>query len=421
MSVIADSNVQIRQYLLITASYWAFTLTDGALRMLVVLYFHQRGYSPLDIAFLFLFYEFFGVVTNLLGGWLGARVGLNRTLHFGIGLQLVALGMLLFPDAYLTVLWVMSAQAVSGIAKDLNKMSAKSAVKLLVPADDRGRLYRLIAALTGSKNTLKGLGFFLGGSLLSLLDFQGSILVLILGLSVIWGGGLVLLKKDLGKATLKPPFSHILSKSPPVNALSAARFFLFGARDIWFVVALPVHLATAYYWGHAQVGGFLALWIIGYGAIQAIAPRLTGLSLLKTKGEKTDRAPDGATVTAWALPLALIPLLMTVTPGVANFPGTETLFWSRSGRTVFASRVTGIRRSVCCKFFGTQLPYRQLRQKRSSQPRRGLLLHGKCRWATCGHHTVGLAIPNIGFRSLSGYVQRVSVYRSVDFTGSSPE
>ena len=30
--------------------YWAFTLTDGALRMLVVLHFHQLGYSPLEIA-----------------------------------------------------------------------------------------------------------------------------------------------------------------------------------------------------------------------------------------------------------------------------------------------------------------------------------------------------------------------------------
>jgi len=157
---------ELRQYLLVTGNYWAFTLTDGALRMLVVLHFHALGYAPLEIALLFLFYEFFGVVTNLAGGWLGARLGLNRTMHIGLALQIVALAMLLVPAAALTVPWVMAAQALSGIAKDLNKMSAKSAVKLLVPAGAEGALYRWVARLTGSKNALKGAGFFLGGALL---------------------------------------------------------------------------------------------------------------------------------------------------------------------------------------------------------------------------------------------------------------
>ncbi|MGY8861518.1 MAG: organoarsenical effux MFS transporter ArsJ, partial [Pseudomonadales bacterium] len=123
----------MRQYALVTGNYWAFTLTDGALRMLVVLHFHSLGYDALQIAFMFLFYELFGVVTNLLGGFLGARIGLNRTMNIGLGLQLVALSMLLVSPHLLTVAWVMAAQAISGIAKDLNKMSAKSAIKLLIP------------------------------------------------------------------------------------------------------------------------------------------------------------------------------------------------------------------------------------------------------------------------------------------------
>ena len=165
----------VRQYCIVTGNYWAFTLTDGALRMLVVLHFHQLGYSPLHIALLFLFYEFFGVITNLLGGWLGARIGLNKTMNIGLGLQIIALCMLLVPASLLTVAWVMAAQAVSGIAKDLNKMSAKSAIKLLIPADQQGRLYRWVAILTGSKNALKGVGFFIGGLLLALLEFQGAV------------------------------------------------------------------------------------------------------------------------------------------------------------------------------------------------------------------------------------------------------
>ena len=166
----------IRQYLIVTGNYWAFTLTDGALRMLVVLHFHQLGYSALEVAMLFLFYEFFGVVTNLFGGWLGARWGLNRTMNIGLGIQIVALAMLLVPSSMLTVIWVMAAQALSGIAKDLNKMSAKSTIKLLVPDDKQAQLYKWVAILTGSKNTLKGVGFFLGGLLLTLIGFQGCLL-----------------------------------------------------------------------------------------------------------------------------------------------------------------------------------------------------------------------------------------------------
>ncbi|MCV6615144.1 MAG: hypothetical protein OIF35_09220 [Cellvibrionaceae bacterium] len=161
------------QYRLITANYWAFTVTDGALRMLVLLYFHGLGYSALEVALLFLFYEVFGVVTNLVGGWLGARFGLNRTMNIGLALQLAALGMLLLPAEQLTVLWVMVAQALSGIAKDLNKMSAKSAIKNLVA---EAELFKWVARLTGSKNTLKGAGFFVGAFLFAQIGFANTII-----------------------------------------------------------------------------------------------------------------------------------------------------------------------------------------------------------------------------------------------------
>ncbi len=160
MTKLANLPSEIKQYLIVTGNYWAFTLTDGALRMLVVLHFHGLGYSPIEIAMLFLFYEIFGVVTNLVGGWLGARVGLNRTMNIGLGMQVIALSMLLVPNEWLTVVWVMAAQALSGIAKDLNKMSAKSAIKTLVPAGAESKLYQWVAILTGSKNALKGVGFF---------------------------------------------------------------------------------------------------------------------------------------------------------------------------------------------------------------------------------------------------------------------
>lgn len=292
----------VKQYLVVTGNYWAFTLTDGALRMLIVLHFYQLGYSPLAIASLFLFYEFFGIVTNLTGGWLGARLGLNKTMNIGLFLQIIALSMLLVPADMLTVLWVMMAQAISGIAKDLNKMSAKSAIKLLLPDEAQGALYKWVAVLTGSKNALKGVGFFLGGLLLALLGFQGAMAVMAATLLLVWILSLLLLKKDLGKKSFKPKFTELLSKSASLNWLSAARFCLFASRDVWFVIALPIYLASSAGWSQSAVGAFLACWVIGYGIVQALTPALT---------HSSKKAPPAAgTALHWALVLAALPWLI---------------------------------------------------------------------------------------------------------------
>lgn len=291
--------MKLRNYVLVTGGYWAFTLTDGALRMLVLLHFNQLGYSPVAIAFLFLAYELMGVVTNLLGGWVGARRGLNQTLVAGLGLQILALALLTAEQPswarWLSVTYVMGMQALSGVAKDLTKMSSKSAVKTV--AGD-GSLFRLVAILTGSKNALKGVGFFLGAALLSGLGYDGALWAMVGALTAAVVLLLILLNEDIGRAKKKPPLRSVLAKSAAVNRLSAARFFLFGSRDIWFVVALPVFLADRLHWSHEGVGGFLAAWVIGYGIVQSSAPRLL------TAG---GRQPDEVRAAQhWALALAVV-------------------------------------------------------------------------------------------------------------------
>lgn len=292
------SALGLAAYARITANYWAFTITDGAIRLLVVLYFYQLGYSGLEIALLFLFYEFFGMVTNLAGGWLAARLGLNTTLISGTLLQIVALLMLTVPEAWLSVVYVMFAQALSGIAKDLNKMSAKSGVKL-VAGDAEGRLFRWVAWLTGSKNALKGLGFFVGAALLYTVGFRGALFILAALLVLSLGLAVFGLPRGLGKVAGKPKFTQMFANSPAINTLSAARFFLFGARDVWFVVALPVFLSASLGWTPLEVGAFLALWIIGYGLVQAAVP-----ALIARRGVD----PTGMTARLWALVLMSIPL-----------------------------------------------------------------------------------------------------------------
>lgn len=271
--------MDLRNYGIVTASYWGFTLTDGALRMLVLLHFHTLGYSPVQLAFLFLLYEGCGMVSNLLGGWIGSRLGLKVTLFAGLAIQIVALLMLSFlqPDwaVAMSVGYVMGAQALSGIAKDLTKMSSKSAVKLLVPAGaGADGLFQWVAILTGSKNALKGAGFLFGGILLGWLGFERSLWAMAGALTLILMVGFLWLQGDLGKSTKKVTFTQLFSKSREINILSAARFFLFGSRDLWFVVGLPIFLKDVLGWSFAGVGAFLACWVIGYGMVQALAPQI---------------------------------------------------------------------------------------------------------------------------------------------------
>ena len=298
----------LRNYLVVTGGYWAFTITDGAIRMLVVLYFHQLGYSPFEVAMLFLFYEFFGIVTNLVGGWLGARIGLNLTMHIGMAFQVVALLLLTVPDAWLTVPYVMVAQALSGIAKDLNKMSAKASVKTLAGHGGESKLFKYVAVLTGSKNALKGAGFFIGAALLEWIGFRNTLFTLAGLLFVVLATTMVLLPTGIGKMKTKPKFTEVFSKKTEINWLSAARLFLFGSRDVWFVVGLPVFLYSVLEWSFTQVGTFFAVWVIGYGVVQASAPKLLRRS-------HHGAGPGGSTARIWAFVLGLLPAGIAIALG----------------------------------------------------------------------------------------------------------
>jgi len=301
--------MNIRDYVLVTIAYWGFTITDGALRMLVLLHFHDAGYSPVQIAFLFLLYEFCGILTNLFGGWIGSRVGLKATLFVGLGIQIVALSMLSFLDPAWTVAlsvgFVMTSQALSGIAKDLTKMSSKSAIKLLVPskeesADSERLLFKFVAILTGSKNALKGVGFFLGALLLTWLGFAPALWSMAGALLLILVISLVMLKGDMGKTREKVKFSQLFAKSREINLLSAARFFLFGSRDVWFVVGLPIFLTEVLEWTFWETGAFMAAWVIGYGIVQASAPAFVRRKL----GAEIESGAKAAL--GWGIALALV-------------------------------------------------------------------------------------------------------------------
>jgi predicted MFS family arabinose efflux permease len=301
----SGSGAGTRNYAIVTAAYWGFTLTDGALRMLVLLHFFRLGYSPFTLAFLFLLYEAAGIGANLIGGWLATRFGIARMLAVGLVTQVLGFLMLsaLSPDwaAAVSVAWVVVAQGVCGVAKDLTKTASKSAIKLTA-GEASGRLFRWVAFFTGSKNAMKGAGFFLGGLLLDVLGFRGALWAMAAALLLVLASVVFALPPLMGKAKASASAKEFFAKDRAVNLLAAARVFLFGARDVWFVVGLPVFLYASG-WTFTMVGAFLALWTIGYGVVQASAPGLVR------------RSADGlsAEVPAarlWSLLLALVPSLL---------------------------------------------------------------------------------------------------------------
>jgi predicted MFS family arabinose efflux permease len=323
-----------RNYAIVTAAYWGFTLTDGALRMLVLLHFYRLGYSPFTLAFLFLLYEAAGVVANLIGGWLATRYGIARMLAVGLTTQIAGFLMLSRLDpawsAALAVAWVVVAQGVCGVAKDLTKTASKSAIK--VTADQAqnqgaGQLFKWVAWFTGSKNAMKGVGFFLGGLLLDQLGFQGALYAMAALLALVLAGVLLFVPRLMGKSKASKSARELFAKNRGINLLAAARVALFGARDVWFVVGVPVFLYASG-WTFTMVGAFLALWTIGYGLIQALAPNLVR------------RSPDGLSSEVpaarwWSAVLALVPAALAV-PVVLQVPQLEWIVVGGLGLFGFA-------------------------------------------------------------------------------------
>lgn len=313
-------------YIAVTAAYWAFMLTDGALRMLVLLHFHTLGFSPVQLAYLFVLYEIAGVVTNLCAGWIAARFGLTSTLYAGLGLQVVALLALSQLDptwaVATSVVFVMLVQGASGVAKDLAKMSSKSAVKILAPSEGQG-LFRWVALLTGSKNTVKGAGFLLGAILLATLGFVWAVLGMALILATILLAVLIAMPPGLPKGRRGARFAEVFSKSANINWLSLARVFLFGARDVWFVVGIPIYFYAVLSDGTTEgnrtafflIGTFMAIWVILYGLVQANAPRI-----LRAKTRSTGALLKAARTWAWGL--ASIPAMLALLALMAEAPAT---------------------------------------------------------------------------------------------------
>ena len=306
-----------RNYALVTAAYWGFTLTDGALRMLVLLHFYRLGYSPFTLAFLFLLYEAAGVVANLVGGWLATRFGIARMLAVGLATQITGFLLLsaLSPhwSAALSVAWVVVAQGICGVAKDLTKTASKSAIKLTAGSAS-GRLFRWVAFFTGSKNAMKGVGFFLGGLLLQALGFQHALWTMAALLALVLAGVLAFVPPLMGRSKASKSARELFAKNRGINLLAAARVMLFGARDVWFVVGVPVFLYASG-WTFTMVGGFLAAWTIGYGAVQALAP-----AIVRRSDDGLSREVPAART--WSAVLAAVPVLL-VALVVAEVPRLE--------------------------------------------------------------------------------------------------
>ncbi len=306
----------VRNYAIVTSSYFTFTITDGAIRMLVLLHFYALGYTPFTLAFLFLLYETAGIFANVGGGWLASRYGIPRMLAAGLILQILGLVMLSGLDpawsAAASVAWVVAAQGIAGVAKDLTKTASKSAIKA-TSDQGSGQLFRWVAWFTGSKNATKGSGFFAGGFLLQLVGFRPALWLMAGVLALLLVGVIASLPRQLGKAKASKSFRELFAKTRAINLMAAARVFLFGSRDVWFVVGLPVYL-YGFGWKYMQVAGFVAFWTIAYGAVQALAPSM----VTRSKDGLSREVPAAR---AWGAVLTIIPIVLALllsAPGIAR-------------------------------------------------------------------------------------------------------
>ncbi|MFO1027744.1 MAG: organoarsenical effux MFS transporter ArsJ [Acetobacteraceae bacterium] len=305
----------VRNYAIVTSAYFLFTLTDGAIRMLVLLHFYTLGYTPFALASLFLLYETAGIFANLIGGWLATRYGIPRMLACGLGAQILGLSMLSALDpawsAAVSVAWVVLAQGICGIAKDLTKTASKSAIKA-TSQEGNGQLFRWVAWFTGSKNATKGAGFFVGGLLLQVAGYRPALWLMAALLAFVLAGVLMSLPRTLGKAKASKSVRELFAKSRAINLMAAARIFLFGARDVWFVVGLPVFLYAAG-WRYMEVAGFVALWTIAYGGIQAVAP-----AVVTRSRDGLSREVPAARM--WGVLLTAIPAALAIATTLPGMP-----------------------------------------------------------------------------------------------------
>jgi len=235
------SDPRLRPFVIISITYLLFTVTDGAIRMIVLLHAYSKSFSALQVAVMFTLYELAGVFTNLAAGMMGARWGIRFTLIVGLCLQIFSYGLLFgWNDDWsqrTAIIYVTIAQMFAGIAKDLTKLGGKTVTKLVTPEGRHTRLFRLVSLLTGWKNSLKGVGYFRGSALLEVsydaaLGFMIGLIVIAMPFAIFG------LDKNLGtakkkNASLKEIF---VLDNFNLNVLSLARLFLFASRDFWFEV-----------------------------------------------------------------------------------------------------------------------------------------------------------------------------------------
>jgi hypothetical protein len=296
-------------FIIITITYLLFTVTDGAVRMLVLLHAYNKGFTAMEVAIMFTLYELMGAVTNLAAGVAGSKWGIRATLISGLLLQIVGLGMLYgWSDDWSkgeAIVYVTIAQAMCGIAKDLTKLGGKTVTKLVTPEEKQVRLFKLVSALTGYKNSLKGVGYFMGAALLDW-SYEAAISVNIGFIIVALPFAIFGLTTQLGRVASKNiTLAAVFKQSDNINYLSLARLFLFGSRDLWFEVPLPFYLRSpeGLGWPRAAVGALLASYIIIYGQCQSYSPQLV-LAPLKQS------PPNKWACILWNAVLAVCPIFM---------------------------------------------------------------------------------------------------------------
>lgn len=367
----------LRPFVIISSSYLLFTITDGAIRMIVLLHAYNKSFSALEVSIMFSLYELAGVFTNLAAGLMGAKWGIKFTLIIGLSLQLLSYGLMFgWQDSWTkseAIIYVTVAQMFAGIAKDLTKLGGKTVTKLVTPDEKETQLFKLVSFITGWKNSLKGVGYFAGAALLQVSYVLAlSVMMALVLIAMPWA--ICGLDRSLGtakkkNATWKDAFKMDNQK---LNLLSAARLFLFASRDFWFEVPLPFFLRAPACEGlgtetcfqssdcsqgaicgssgyceninpgggcgglgleRVVVGAILGGYIILYGQVQSLTPQLV-------TGPLRQSPPNKLTEVFWGLincvPTLIMAVAMMLAPSFVNADADEMTIWFAVNVVAFA-------------------------------------------------------------------------------------
>ena len=221
-----------RAITIVALGYWSAALTNGALRVIVPIYFASVGVSISKIAFLFFLFKFAEIFAPMGIGVMLNRLGYKRTFIAGLVVHSVISSFYMVPSFVLLY--------IERFVRGLLYMADMSAVYVKhFSLKEKQRF--LINMILGLKEASKGIGMIGGGLLIAVLPIENTLLIFSAFTAVSAFVALWYLP-DLKEQVKLPVLKIWGAVDKKIKTLGLGFGLLNGGLDAWGVVVLPVYL-----------------------------------------------------------------------------------------------------------------------------------------------------------------------------------